>query len=650
MLRLRKILLSNYTYIILLVIFIPIIIIRIDLSKNSIYNSKTTQVIGRITNYSINNDTVIIHLKSKENIIGYYNESFNYSLGDKVKIEGKFNKSTNKEYNYKVYITNIKVITKNKNILYKLKELIIKLLDNNPYLYTFIIGDKSKIKKEVLNSYQNNGISHLFAISGMHISLLSSIILKLLKRVEENKRYNITSIILLIYLFICNTSPSIIRGVLFFIFFSINKNYYFYIKNYNIFIVVTIITLMINPNYLFNVGFLYSFIISLSLLLLSNKLTSNNYFISLLKVSFVSTIVSLPISLYYFNQINILSIIYNLLFVPFISLLVFPLSLIVLIYRPLIPLYNILISILESLSLLFNKIKISIIIFPKLPIILYLLYYLIIILVFKNRKYFYLLLILLIIHYISPLFISNEIIKVLDIGQGDSILIRSHNTTCLIDTGGKYNSNYHISDKVTLPILKDLGIRKINKMYLTHGDYDHLGEAINIIEKTKVDKIYINSNRVNYNEKKLYKYSNNISKLREGSITTCGNMTLYQLNKSFSDENDSSLVLLGIYNDKTFLFMGDASIKTEEYILSNYSIPHINLLKIGHHGSNTSTSNELLDVTTPEIALISVGKDNKFKHPSIETLSKLKKYAIPYFRTDKYGTITISLKDGRIIK
>ncbi len=99
MLRLRKILLSNYTYIILLIIFIPIILIRLDINNKSIYNNKTTKVEGIITRYSINNDTVTIYLKSKENIIGEYNNTFNYKLGDKIKVIGEFTKSNNKEYN-----------------------------------------------------------------------------------------------------------------------------------------------------------------------------------------------------------------------------------------------------------------------------------------------------------------------------------------------------------------------------------------------------------------------------------------------------------------------------------------------------------------------------------------------------------------------
>ena len=230
MLRLRKILLSDYTYIILIIIFLPILLIRLKTPKESIYNSNTKQVEGIIIKQELNTNKNIIYVNSKEEIICYLNNKTNYELGDKVLIIGEFKKNNTNNVNYKVYVNKIKIISKNKNIYYKFKNLLITYLNNNPYLYVFIIGDKSKIKKEVLTSYQANGISHLFAISGMHITLLATILLKLLKKVEENKRYIITSVFLILYLLICNTSASILRAVLFFILFSINKIYYFYIN------------------------------------------------------------------------------------------------------------------------------------------------------------------------------------------------------------------------------------------------------------------------------------------------------------------------------------------------------------------------------------------------------------------------------------
>ena len=180
-----------------------------------------------------------------------------------------------------------------------------KRLNHNKYLYTFIVGDKFYLSQEIKNTYQENGISHLFAISGMHITLLSNIIIKVLSilKVKENRRYLITTIILIFYLLIVGISPSILRGVLFFIVFKYNSLYYFYIKPTNLFILVLCISLLINPKYIFEVSFQYSYLISFTLIYMSEFLTSKNYFISLLKTSIISSIVSLPITLYNFYSI-----------------------------------------------------------------------------------------------------------------------------------------------------------------------------------------------------------------------------------------------------------------------------------------------------------------------------------------------------------
>ena len=164
----------------------------------------------------------------------------------------------------------------------------------------------------------------------MHITLLSSILLKILGKLKlkEKLKYFVVGILLVFYLVLVGFSASILRAVLFFILFSINKIYYFYVKPTNIFITVLFISIIINPNYIYDVGFLYSFSISFSLIVLGDYINKyHNYFLKLLMTSLISFIVSIPITIYNFNQINILSIIYNLFYVPFISIIVFPFSL-----------------------------------------------------------------------------------------------------------------------------------------------------------------------------------------------------------------------------------------------------------------------------------------------------------------------------------
>ena len=246
----------------------------------------------------------------------------------------------------------------------------------------------------------------------------------------------------------------------------------------------------------------------------------------------------------------------------------------------------------------------------------------------------------------------------IDVGQGDSLLLVDKNKSILIDTGGitsfkkevwaQREKNYSIVKSKTVPLLKSLGIRKINYLILTHGDFDHLGETLNLLKYYKVDTIIINSNYKNYLEKKIINSHKNVVVGYEGYEININDLNLIQLNEDLSDENDSSQIYYATYKDTSILLTGDASVKSEKILLEKYDIGHIDILKVGHHGSNTSTSINLLKETNPTIGLISCGLNNKFNHPNIETINKLNKYKVKYYRTDLQGTIKVNLKSLKV--
>lgn len=669
MLRLRKILLCDIVFYGIFFLSILQLVIRLSIPKKSILKDTNHSFTGIVEEIKRKEEKTTITIKNKERVIGTYYEKENgifpkLHLGDKVRVEGEFKRpsSNTTEYlfNYQKYcrrknifylveIEKIKVLKRSQNVYYRLKDTLNNSI-KNPYVKTFILGDKSEIKEEVKRSYQENGISHLFAISGMHISLLVNMIEKFLKKLKQKEQliFQITSFFLLCYLLILGFSPSIVRAILFYFFFSLNRIYYFYVKPKNIFLFVLSISLILNPYYIYDTGFLYSYSISYALLSIGKDLEGKNYFSSLLKTSSVAFIVSIPISIYTYYQINILGILYNLIFVPFVSMLLFPLSLIILLIPPLEILYNPLIKILEMISLFLSKITIGKIIMKHIPFPFYLFYGFIIFFYIntKNKKVLIIFLFLLSIHLFLPFFDQREYLKMIDIGQGDSILLHSKNKNILVDTGGYEsfgpNRDGTIFYHTLQPLFRSEGIRSLDYLILTHGDKDHLGEAKTIIENMKVRKIIINDNKMNYYEKQLPKKKTR--KGKQGFYIHLNHIRMWQLNEDLEDENDSSQIYYVTWNKKTMLLTGDASIKSEQLLLENYDLGHIDILKAGHHGSKTSTSEELLKEITPNLALISCGRDNKFKHPNTETIEKLKKHHILYHRTDKEGTITINMK------
>lgn len=671
---LKYVLRNRYIFKVLAVLsLIVAIIFTIFYPQKSVYDKSETKFKGIVYKKKINNDKTAFYIKGKEKIvINYYQELLeDINLGDEISVSGKIkvpsNNTVPNQFNYKRYLLNnnifytvtAKSVTKtanNTNVIYYLKgkinERIDKITYANEYLKIFILGDTSSLDEETSKSYQQNGVSHLFSISGMHISLFAAIILYVMKRISYNNYYNYSIVIsfLIFYSLLVGSSPSVIRSLTMYILFAINKLFNLKIKNLDIMCFVLTIMLIINPYYLYNISFQYSYLISFSLVLFSYKLKNiKNKIMKSLYTSFISFLVSFPICIYNFYQVNVFSIILNIFLIPFVSIIIFPLSLVCFIIPKLSVILNIFTSILQFISLTIDKYKIGQIVFSKPSIIIVLIYYILIYLFIYNKKNIYLL-IIIVSHKLYPLIDSSFTVTYLDVGQGDSIFIKyPHNQgNILIDTGGIVNSDYQVAINKTIPYLKSFGVTKLDYLILTHGDYDHMGDSNVLVNNFKVKNVVFNCGPINTLEKelnKLLKEKQIPSYYCINKISIKNNKLEFLNTKHYDNENDNSNVIYTNYNNYRFLFMGDAGLSKEKDILKKYNLESIDFLKVGHHGSNTSSSEEFITNIHPKYSLISVGKNNKYGHPKesvLEVLSNSKVY-----RTDLNGSIEIKISNNK---
>ena len=669
--KLKIILNSNIFLITLFILTMFTIIYKIN-NVSSKYNSKTKEVIGIVTNIKKNKEKIVITIKGKENILAHYYGETNINLGDKVKVIGALNKlksNTNFNlFNYKNYmlskntyfsinIDNIILIKENKNIFYKIKNYLINRINkikSFEYLNVFILGDSSSIDTNVLESYRINGISHLFSVSGMHITLLSSIMIFILNKIRKKDiNYLFVISFLLFYMFLTNFTPSVIRSTFLFIFITLNKILKLNLSTLKILLIILMINLIINPYNVYNIGFKFSYIISLYLIVFSKIINRyKNYIIKIIMTSSISFLASIPILINNYFYINLMTIVNNIIFVPLVSIIIFPFSLVTLLIPKLDFIYEIMINILENLSIFATNFKIEII-FSKINIILIIIYYLIITLILykiykRKYKYIFLIILILFIHININYIINNSYITFIDVGQGDSSIIHLpyNKGNILIDTGGTYNYNIF---KDIINYLRSEGIKSIDYLILTHGDYDHMGEAINLVENFKVEKVIFNCGEFNELEKELIKVLNKkkipyYSCIKELNIDD--NKLYFLNNKDYGNENDNSSVIYTKLNNYKFLFMGDAGIEVEQDLLKKYNLQDIDLLKVGHHGSKTSSSKSFIDEINPKYSIISVGKNNRYGHPNDSVLDNLEDSKI--YRTDQNGSIMFRIKNNRL--
>ena len=657
----KKVLNSFLFYLIIGIILSIFVILKVYIIKyKSVYQDKVYTLTGKVSKVILSEKKVSFVLKEKENIQMFYYDDFDLNEGDKVTVNVLL--STPKKntipntFNYQKYLYNngiykvgtvnkIEIIKKNNNILNNLKSSLSKKVSFNPYLKLFILGDKKDID-ESYNYYKDIGVAHLLAISGMHVGVFVSIMRKILFFLSKKSQNKFISIVLLFYAFITGFTASILRVVVFFIINSINKDYDFKLSRMKVFLLSLYFLILINPFFITNVGFLYSFACFFTMIII-NKYLHKNYFKNLVIITFYMTLFTLPITVSLNYEINLMVFVSNFLLIPFVSYILFPFALVTVLFKFLNPIFTFLTLIMEKVAYYLSIVNFTKIIIPKTSIVFIIIYYTLLIsfIYFNKKRYLVFLINLIIIIKIIPFFNTFANIIFLDVSQGDSMLYITKNQSkvYMFDTGGIRNKS--VSDN-SLMYLKSLGISKIDYLILTHGDFDHCGDAKNVINKFKVKNVIFNNDGFKPLEKNIINILNKKNILYYKSKDVILPNITFLNTMLYDNENDNSIVTLINESGLRFLLMGDAGKDTENAIMNKYILKDITILKVGHHGSITSSTKTFINYIKPKFSIISVGKKNRFGHPNKEVLNNLKQSKV--YRTDQDGSIMFKIKNDKL--
>lgn len=530
------------------------------------------------------------------------------------------------------------------------------------FVKAIVIAEKDEIDDK-RNIMCKAGLSHLLAVSGLHVGLLSMILLSVLNTFIPKRNISrfIMMLVLLVYAAICLWAPSVTRAAIMIILFLIAKILQRKPITNNILFASLLIITAIDPNLLFSVGLQMSYLAVFILLnvlprfrFIKVKKEELEYFnkgkqllngiLILICTSFILNIFLAPLTAYNFHQFGFNGIAGNLLGIPLIGMIL-PLSLII-VFLPefIIPLFqnsfHLLMLIFEkwtsfsaNLPLHFDFIFISIVHLILLYLIL-----LALVLAFKSsrkqRKWLLISIIILSsIFFLSGRQSSNKLtIIFFDCGLGDLALIQTpNNETLLIDTGPPEKGMNSFS-RSALPYLQQNGIKSIDHVLITHAHNDHYGGVFSVFENIEVKNIITTDE---FQNRKIWNSIAGKVETERCSIFTvldtshiCFDEIKFKIihpDKSYKDNNinNLSIVVRLDYRDLSVLFTGDLEHEGEDYLIENYSeFLDCDILKVGHHGSKTASSPAFIKAVNPQYAIISTAKKNRFNFPHKITLER----------------------------
>lgn len=645
---------------------------------------------------------------------GDYDEIKKLNIGQKIKIEGSlrrpFRATNPSQFDYGSYLRNFNVFTVvysdngKFNILDEKMDLKWKFLNKLNLTRNYVLGVHSKYlgspNLEILggivfgddavappeyikSSFINSGLLHILAASGMNVAFIFSFWFYILQflRVPYRPRVLSGMVMIILYTLMTGLGPAVIRAALMLLFVCAGKLIDRDAHSVSLLSLVAVLMLLYNPAYINDVGFQLSFFVTFGLITTANIISQKfnekfpNWLKAMILIPIIAQIWIIPIQMFYFNTISIYSILANIISAPVLSVISFCgfVSSLLAVIKPVSDFIcytfdfynNFLLNILVWISNFFGNLPHCIIQTTHPGILQLILYYLMLtastyMIKYNRYKNAFITVcsisLILLLTTITPVSKELEIIA-FDVQNADSFLIKTpQNKYFFIDTGkAPYKSGNSQAKIIMLKYLKDIGIKNIEGVIVTHFDNDHSGGTSDIITNAKVANLYLNSDNVQtQTAKDIFK---NVKKINQKYSFIKNNGLIYKepdlMIKTFKadnirgkdESNASSTITLLSYKDFDVLFMGDAGIESFEKIKKD--IPHnVEVLKVGHHGGPNTVNKAMLDYLGTKAALISTGI-NSFGHPNKGTLDVLRNTVI--LRTDYQNSVKIA-SDGKEFK
>ena len=563
-------------------------------------------------------------------------------------------------------VENLEKINKKTDIffyIFKLKSISGCVIEKNfneeeaGFLKGLLLGDMDFISTESKKEFQKSNLAHVLAISGMHFTYIIIVIDFIFEKlvIPKKIKYYLEILFIIFFIIFTGASVSCIRSGIMMILVIISKIIYRHRDFYSNLFFSFIFILLLNPYNLESVGMWLSFLGTLSLVVFNRKIDNDNkiinYILNNLYMSFVVQLFIFPITIYFFNTISLTFFISNLLISIFSGpvLIIGYLCLFFCDFKILIILEKFIVKIISNVARNVADIEFSSILVSSISIYVVVLYY-ICIFVFVNRKFLkesqsikyllkkckkivfnnkliliiivLLLLVILLVFYLFSFFRKEIQINFIDVGQGEcTLIILPNNKKILIDGGDKLD-NFDYGERVVVPYLLDKNITKIDYMIVSHFDSDHVGGLLYVAQNLEIDNILIGVQfEENQNLYELLKIINNkkinLKILEKGDKFNFDHNIFIEVlfpikNKKIKENaiNNNSLVFKLYLNNISILFTGDIEKEAEEEIVKLYGKKlESDILKVAHHGSNTSSIEKFIECVNPKIALIGVRKE-----------------------------------------